>query len=254
MVEAPICPDCRESVNKGATKCPHCATDLPDKTEAIGQILTGVVLLPVSLVALYLTVNAVGIGLDFLVVMGLFELLIWGGFIGILIAIGVAAPGAIVKGLSERKRYKQMNNPERSEGLSDEEIEQKAEKWAENVNATSEKVSSSLSRLKISPSLPRFRVSSPGWFWPVGVYVGTLLWLSMWVTLDYLALFTVSFFGGMVLLPVAIFFDSRRVRRRLDSSLRWWVYVLLSCIPFAAPLFGGLWLYRRKRLVGSTLG
>ena len=404
MAETAICPDCRGNVDPEAKKCRHCAGDLPSKTEAYIQIAIGLVLLPVSLVFLYLTWTAVGIGSDLLLVFNFLEVLIWGAVIGFLLAVGLIGPVMISKGAEQLSEYKEMMEPTGDSGFSQEKqilrtigkafgiVEhgtrtvirrlkslQKGEKanqhsaindrlhweferiheqpyehyseaideirrlqregdnrraeelllWCidfaeaeakakdrgglppayyhrlislyrtqeryreelqileryvtlskelgqtpdqsrverlselreivDSLEKTSKKVEQEGSNRSFNvniPDLPNLSMPSlniPGWVWPIGVIAGCILWLSLWGLLNHETMFGIALFGGWIVLPITLYFDSRKVRKNSDWSPRVWLYVLISIIPLIAPAGGFFWMYRRKKFVGRYI-
>jgi len=248
MPELPICPECYESVNENSKKCPHCTSDLPSKGKQYAYLILGLLFLPITPVFLYLTWGAVDILSDFLAVTGILDLFISGAFIGVLLSIGLMGPVCIVMAIGERQKYKVMTkgaigSKERSEHYTQSEGQYNS-RVEEIINNTYDGIASTTDSIKSG---------IPNEMWPLGVVFGSLLWLSIWFLLNHESAFGVVLFGAWVILPISIYYDSRNVKQENEWSPRWWAYTSVSVLPIIAPIFGLVWMLRRKQKTGSWL-
>ena len=258
------CPYCRERIQPDASKCPHCMSDMPDKTRAYLNIALGVFTIPVGLVFLYLTWIAFDSIREMYYFFTFIELILSGLLLGVLLAIGLAPFIAISSGAEKLDEYKTMMEPLNSDNHSSEgEGTVTPERGGQITKSSTErghemgenavlKLASFGRRINQSVNIPSIRPIIPSSIWGYGVGLGSLLWLSLWILLNNETAFGFALFAGWIILPLSIFFDARHVRRRIDWSPRWYVYVVLSFIPVIAPLFGGLWLYQKHRKIAAN--
>ena len=93
-----------------------------------------------------------------------------------------------------------------------------------------------------------FDLTRTKWFY--GVAAGTVGWLLVWVL--FITLPNAGAIGGFVtftswlLLPVAIFFDTRKTGAFSASKVKSILYVVLSAVPLFAVIPGAVYLYRRE--------
>jgi hypothetical protein len=103
---------------------------------------------------------------------------------------------------------------------------------------------------------PAVVAAVPNWTWTVGVLLGIVLHLSLWVTTAQESEIgmSVGFLGGMTVSFVAIAGDTHRVKWRDDGYLpRWWFWTVPAMIPLFGWIFGILWLARKRQKTGAVV-
>jgi len=93
----------------------------------------------------------------------------------------------------------------------------------------------------------------PPQIWAILILIACLLWVSLFGLLENETAFSVVLFTAWILLPIAIYLDSKAAVGSTEWRPPKWLYIIASLVPLAAPLFGVLWLGRRRKKTGSAL-
>ena len=122
-----------------------------------------------------------------------------------------------------------------------EKIEQRGDDIADNIEQFGEDLDE-----KVTGTTDRILSAIP---WSKLVIAGMLLWVAVFPLVNYENAVAVVLLLGWITVPVAIYFDSKPVRRTTEGRTWWWLFVLGSLIPFFAVLSGLGWLVWKRRLV-----
>jgi hypothetical protein len=108
---------------------------------------------------------------------------------------------------------------------------------------------------KIGQLGPAIVGALPSWTWTVGVFLGIILHLSLWVVTGQESEIGmgVALLGGISVSFAAIVADTFRVNWEGDYSPRWWFWMILGTLPLFGWIFGLLWLARKRQKTGSVV-
>jgi len=102
---------------------------------------------------------------------------------------------------------------------------------------------------------PAMVAALPVWSWTVGVLLGVVLHLSLWVaTLQESEIgIGVGLLGGLIVSFAAVVGDTHRVKWSTDYSPRWWFWAIPAAVPLFGWIFGLAWLARKRQKTGSVV-
>jgi len=166
-------------------------------------------------------------------------------FYALLLSLGgitLLAIAGITSRIAERRGLtsSQEDQKEAAEQF-EERIEQRGEELEERIEERGEELDAQIRRLPV-----RIAAVAP---WSKLVALGVVLWIASFPLLEYESLFAVIVFTAWFTVPIAIYFDSVTVREQIERRTWWWVFALVSAIPFAAILGGIAWLLWRRRFM-----
>jgi len=233
--ETAPCTKCTTDIPVEADRCPQCGHE--PGPGILGGIVMWVSGMLGSVFATIAVVTLVLIATGFPIIDGLTVFAFTGGIAAFFVAIVYTGYRSMRRGPTEQPL-----------GAPDEPSESDMSAWergSERGGAAAERINN------IGPAIV---AALPAWTWTVGVLLGVVLHLSLWVATAQESEIgmSVGFLGGMIVSFAAVLSDTKRLEWRGDEySPRWWFWTVLAMIPLFGWIFGLLWLVRKRLKTGS---
>lgn len=237
------CVKCGSSIPVDTERCRECGYE--PGAGALGAILGGVVMwiaFSTGMVfALIAVISLILIFDGFPVVDGLTVFLFTGGIGAVLLGIAYAGYAGFRAG-----QRRGPTDPPTGERGDDKSISESWQEGAERGDAIADKIG------QLGPAIVAVL---PGWAWTVGVLLGVVLHLLLWVVTGQESEIgmSVALLGGVSVSFAAIVADTFRVKWKSDYFPRWWFWTFFGILPLFGWIFGLLWLARKRQKTGSVI-